>query len=119
MRDLTGIAAGRGVRRGEWVLSDGSLVGIPADGGDFYRNRGDRQVFLHRRNNAMGPLGCDVDTVATLNAIACVNISEQNYIIIPKFLYLITSTYCIQVAPPSQAITVEGNGILIAGQSPA
>ncbi len=70
-----------GMRRGEWMLPDGSLVGIPNDGGDFYRNRSFQEVFLHRRNNAMGPLGsycCDLDTVADLNATACINMSKHN-----------------------------------------
>ena len=66
-------------RRGEWKFPNDTLVGTNGGGGDFYRNRGDQRVFLHRRNNALGPLGmycCDVDTVDDPDATICINISK-------------------------------------------
>jgi hypothetical protein len=52
-------------RQGEWFYPNGTKVGIPANGDDFYRNRGTSAVRLHRRNNAMQPTGrycCEVAT---------------------------------------------------------
>ncbi len=43
-----------GVRRGEWMLPGGSLVGTPADGGDFYRNRGG---FSKQEKQCHGTIG--------------------------------------------------------------
>ena len=66
-------------RRGEWRFPDGTLVAVPGVGGDIYRNRGTQTVLLHRRNNALGPLGsycCEVDTVADPNARICINLSK-------------------------------------------
>ena len=70
--------AGNNIRRGEWRFPGGSLVGKNGSG-DIYRTRGDQQVILNRRNNALGPLGmycCDVDTMADPNATICINISK-------------------------------------------
>ena len=47
-----------GNRHGEWYYPDGTMVPNSAAGQDFYRGRGeDGTVRLHRRNNAMSPLG--------------------------------------------------------------
>ena len=64
-------------QRGHWLFPDGSPVSGNRSGGDIYRTRGPQIVFLHRRNNALGPLGsycCDVDTVADPDARVCINI---------------------------------------------
>ena len=51
------------LRAGEWYFPDKSIVPIQDEDGDFYRNRGDQVVRLHRRNNALMPVGeycCEV-----------------------------------------------------------
>ena len=80
MTDQTGCCNVGETRRGQWIFPDGTEVDPPGAGGDFYRDRGTQTVFLHRRNNALGPLGtycCDVDTVADPDAMICVEISKQ------------------------------------------
>ena len=68
-------------RRGEWIFPDGSLVGVSDGGGDIYRNRRNQLVLLHRRNNALEPLGiycCEVDTRANPNGeMICINMGKQ------------------------------------------
>ena len=45
-------------RHGEWYYPNGDSVPNSAAGQDFYRGRGDDgTIHLHRRNNAMSPLG--------------------------------------------------------------
>ena len=43
---------------GEWYFPNKSIVLIQDSGGDFYRNRGDQVVRLHRRNNACPYASC-------------------------------------------------------------
>lgn len=67
-------------RQGEWALPNGTLVGRNSSSENFYRNRGPQQVLLHRRNNAMEPLGeycCIVDTAMVANATICINMSKH------------------------------------------
>ena len=68
------------VRRGEWLYPNGSLVTIIRANLGFYRTRNiGGQVLLHRRNNALQPLGrycCDVATVDDPGATICVNLGR-------------------------------------------
>lgn len=67
-------------RQGEWILPNGTLIAHNTSSEDFYTSRGPQQVLLHRRNNAMQPLGeycCIVDTSTTANATICINMSKQ------------------------------------------
>lgn len=44
-------------RAGEFYYPDGSKVNTQATGEDFYRNRGEMMIRLHRRNGAASPTG--------------------------------------------------------------
>ena len=68
-----------GNKQGEWRFPNGSLPGISSDNRDFYRNRQKQKVLLHRRNNALGPLGCyccEVATEGDPDARICINMSK-------------------------------------------
>ena len=55
------------VQGGFWRYPNGSLVRIESSNEGFYRNRGDRVVFLFRRTNVTQPTGlycCEILTVA-------------------------------------------------------
>jgi hypothetical protein len=68
-------------RQGEWFYPNGTKVGIPASGDDFYRNRGTSVVRLNRRNNVMQPTGlycCEVATISDEDARICIVLSECN-----------------------------------------
>lgn len=75
-------AASGGSKLGNWTFSNnGSSIGGPIDGGDFYVTRNNRrQVILQRRNDAMGPLGmfcCEVATITQFTgASICANLGS-------------------------------------------
>ena len=55
-----------GPHHGDWYFPDGTRLGF-AGGGDIFEDRGSQRVDLHRRNNAISPVGiyrCDIPTVA-------------------------------------------------------
>ena len=68
-----------GRHRGEWRYPDRSLIPGGGAGQDFYRNRAFQQVLLHRRNDALGPLGmycCEVDSREDPDAKLCINLGR-------------------------------------------
>ncbi len=108
MTDLTDCCSPSETKRGEWRFPDGTLVGNNNAGGDLYRTRGTQQVLLHRRNNALGPLGsycCEVDAVNDPDARICINISKYDSIV----NYVILS--CTpEVAPSALTVALRYNG---------
>ena len=68
-----------GVAAGQWYLpNNGPAVGKELDGGNFYRDRGERVVRLHRRNNAMTPTGsfcCEIPAANGTIERVCVTIN--------------------------------------------
>ena len=62
---------------GEWYFPNGSAVKIEGAGEAFYRNRGQGVVHLHRRHNAMMPIGPFCCVVPEINQIACIIIEAK------------------------------------------
>ena len=80
MTDVVKCCNESGERQGEWAYPNKSVVGRPKENQGFYRNRGQQQIFLNRRNNTIEPLGlycCEVNTTNEANATICINMSKQ------------------------------------------
>ena len=61
---------------GQWYYPDGSQVGVMDASGNYYRNRGQSVVRLHRRNGAMSPTGvfcCEI----TANETYCIGVYKR------------------------------------------
>ena len=83
-------------KQGEWRFPNNTTVGTEGKGGDFYRNRGNQQVILNRRRNALGPLGqycCEVATVDNPNARICIDIGKQSALHHCHFVIVIRLSY--------------------------
>ena len=65
--DLSTCCSGaQSFHRGDWYFPDGARLPF-SGGGDIYEGRGAQTVSLHRRNNALSPVGiywCDIPTNA-------------------------------------------------------
>ncbi len=68
------------IRKGEFYYPNGSTVMNNATGQNFYRNRGDQLIRLHRRNSAvMTPLGqysCQIPDASGVDQTLFINISK-------------------------------------------
>ena len=65
--------------RGEWYFPNSSLVSRKGSEKDFYRDRGDQVVRLHRRNNATMPVGeycCEVFNANFTNETVCITVTS-------------------------------------------
>ena len=77
--------AGTNNRRGEFHYPDESLVPTSSAGQDFYRNRGDQVIRLHRRNGARSPLGkyrCEILDANGVTQYLHINIGELEFVFI-------------------------------------
>ena len=89
---------------GQWYYPDGSQVGVMDASGNYYRNRGQSVVRLHRRNGAMSPTGvfcCEI----TANETYCIGVYKRGT---GKKVYyysaFINFLYCASVARYVQCI---------------
>ena len=83
---------------GEFYYPDGSRVPTRSSGQDFYRNRGNQLILLHRRNNAMSPTGtyrCVIQDANGVDQNLFINIGTrvaQNLGICTSWLHTHTDT---------------------------
>ena len=64
-----------GVTAGNWYFPNNDVVGNQLGGGSFYRDRADRVVRLHRRDNVMMPTGlfcCEIPDANGMNQRMCI-----------------------------------------------
>ena len=69
------------IRKGEFFYPNGSTVSTNGAGNDFYRNRGDQLIRLHRRNNGQAPSGqykCEIPDASGVDQNIYINISKYN-----------------------------------------
>ena len=76
--DLQECCASPGSRHGEWYFPNNMIVLTKRSKADFYRDRGDSVVHLHRRNNAMMPVGeycCEVPDANYTDQTVCITVT--------------------------------------------